>query len=62
MAHFERSLFQELDFKQEVINSERCRDFFQGYDGLYLPKVHVLMSSKRSIVMEFVKGDRIDDL
>ena len=62
MSHFEKSLFQELDFKQEVINSERCRDFFLGYDGLYLPKVYVLMSSKRSIVMEYVQGDKIDNL
>jgi predicted unusual protein kinase regulating ubiquinone biosynthesis (AarF/ABC1/UbiB family) len=54
MGHFEKSLIQELDFKQEVINSERCRDFFIGYDGLYLPKVNVLQSTKRSIVMEYV--------
>lgn len=61
-AHFEKGLLQELDFKQEVINSERLRDFFMGYEGLYLPRMHVLDSTKRCIIMEFVKGYRIDDL
>jgi predicted unusual protein kinase regulating ubiquinone biosynthesis (AarF/ABC1/UbiB family) len=28
MAHFEKGLLQELDFKNEVINSERLRDYF----------------------------------
>lgn len=62
MAHFEKSLLQELDFKQEVINTIRVQDHFSGYDGLYVPKVHILMSTKRSIVMEYVEGDKIDDL
>ena len=52
---------QELDFKQEVVNSERLRDYFQGYEGLYLPKMYVLESTKRAIIMEFVEGCRIDD-
>lgn len=62
LKHFDQGLLQELDFKQEVINSERLRDSFLGYKGLYLPKMHVLASSKRAIIMEYVEGWRIDDL
>jgi aarF domain-containing kinase len=62
LQHFEKSLCQELDFKQEVINSERLRDYFKGFKGLYLPKMHVLESSKRAIIMEYVEGDKITDL
>jgi len=60
MNHFERGLLQELDFKQEVRNSERTRENFKGYDGLYLPKMYISISTKRSIVMEYVEGDKID--
>lgn len=42
LAHFEQALLQELDFKQEVINSERLRDYFKDYPDLYLPKMYVL--------------------
>ena len=62
LQHFERGLLQELDFKQEVINSERLRDYFKDYPDLYLPKMHVLQSTKRAIIMEFVEGDRITDV
>lgn len=62
MAHFERGLLQELDFKQEVINSERLRDAFRGYKALYLPKMYVLESSPRSIIMEYVEGEKINDI
>ena len=62
LQHFERGLLQELDFKQEVINSERLRDYFKDYPDLYLPKMHVLQSTKRAIIMEYVEGDRITDV
>ena len=61
-SHFEKGLLQELNFKQEVINSERLRDAFQGYESLYLPKMHVLDSTRRVIQMEYVEGLRIDQI
>jgi aarF domain-containing kinase len=60
--HFRMSLVRELDFKQEVVNLERTRNNFKGYDSLYLPKTYVMKSSRRCIVMEFCRGTKIDDL
>ena len=62
MNHFEKSLLQELDFKQEVKNAERTADNFKHHDYLYIPKPMVLKCTYRTIIMEFVEGDRIDDL
>ena len=62
MNHFEKSLLQELDFKQEVINAGRTADNFKGHDYLYIPKNYVMKCTRRTITMEFVEGDRIDDL
>lgn len=59
--HFRMSLVKELDFKQEVVNLERTRNNFKGYTGMYLPKTYVMKSSSRAIVMEFCRGQRIDD-
>jgi len=60
--HFNQSIVKELDFKQEVVNLERTRNNFKGYAGLYLPRTYVMRSSRRTIVMEFCRGARIDDL
>ena len=62
MQHFEKGLMQELDFKQEVINSIMTSDNFRGQDELYIPKTMYLDSTKRTIVMEYIEGDRIDEL
>ena len=64
MDHFEKGLLQELDFKTEVINSQRTVDDFKRYNDelVYVPKVDVLKSTKRTILMEFVQGTKIDEL
>ena len=65
LNHFEKGLRQELDFKTEVINSQKTVDNFrnvQNSDDLYIPKVDVLKSTKRTILMEYVEGIKIDDI
>jgi len=60
--HFQLSLVKELDFQNEVVNCERARSCFRDYPHLYMPVPHIWKSSKRAIVMEFVRGHRIDDI
>ena len=65
LNHFEKGLRQELDFKTEVINSQMTVDNFRfvgNSDDLYIPKVDVLKSTKRTILMEYVEGIKIDDI
>lgn len=47
-----------------MINSQRTVDDFKNYDDeiLYIPKVDVLKSTKRTILMEYVEGTKIDDI
>ena len=65
LNHFEKSLLQELDFKTEVINSQKTVDNFRyvgNSDDLYIPRVDVLKSTKRTILMEYVEGVKIDEI
>lgn len=65
LNHFEKGLLQELDFKTEVINSQKTVDNFRyvgNSDDLYIPRVDVLKSTKRTILMEYVEGIKIDDI
>jgi aarF domain-containing kinase len=53
----------EMDFRHEASNSARCRSEFahlKGKTSLYLPEV--LWAEERCMVMEYIKGARIDDL
>ena len=61
-VHFQKSLVRELDFKIELANLERNRNNFWKYDKLYMPQTHIFKSSRRTLVMEFCRGLRIDDL
>lgn len=52
--HFQNSLVKELDFKSEVVNAERTRQLFKEYPHLHIPKNNLLLSSRRTIVMEYI--------
>ena len=60
--HFEHTLLQELNFRQEVVNCGKTHFNFLEFEGLYCPKNYERISSVRANIQEFVEGDRIDDL
>ena len=67
LNHFEKGLLQELDFKREVINAQKTSENFRyeqegRYEDLYIPKLDPLRSTKRTILMEYVEGIKIDDV
>lgn len=47
---------------QEVVNAERTRNNFKNYDDLYIPRNNIDLSSRRAIVMEYVEGQKINDI
>ena len=63
-VNFQKSLVKELNFKTELANLERTRNNFRYYDDLYMPQAgkYAFKCSPRTMVMEFVKGTRIDNI
>lgn len=55
------NLPKEMDFVHEAANAARTvKDFKNVRTSLYIPEV--VSASKRILIMEFIKGGRIDDL
>ena len=52
----------ELDFSTEVSNMQKCRDFFTPYPSIYIPKVYSTLSSDRLVVMEYIRGMKVNDI
>jgi aarF domain-containing kinase len=52
----------EMDFNHEANNAARATADFAHHrkTSLYIPKV--LKASKRTLIMEFIEGGRVDDL
>ena len=42
-------------------NSDITKENFEGFDRLYIPAIHHKLSSKRTIVMEYIDGIKIDE-
>jgi len=55
------NLPKEMDFVHEAGNAARCAEDFVGVrTALYIPRV--LSATKRTMVMEYIEGGRLDDL
>lgn len=52
----------ELDFSTEVSNLQLCRDFFEPYPSIYIPKVFPEFSSDRMVIMEYIHGIKVNDI
>jgi len=51
----------EMDFIHEACNAARVIRDFQGMrTSLYIPEI--IAATKRVLIMEFIKGGRVDDL
>lgn len=65
VREFERNIYRELDMVTEAGNIERFSENFKDAEELYIPAVYWRYTSKSVLVMEHIKGikmDRIDDL
>ena len=59
---FASALRTELDFRREAWNADRLRKNFAGESHLYVPKIYWDYSTRRLLVMERIKGIKIDNL
>lgn len=62
MEEFGKTLWEELDYEQEVRSIQRFTEIFADEDHIYIPKVYAELSTKRAIVLENVENPKINDL
>ncbi|MBP5640446.1 MAG: hypothetical protein J6X55_13260 [Victivallales bacterium] len=62
VEQFAKALEQELDFCHELSNQEKFAAQFEGREGIHVPKVYPELSSRRVLVMEFIRGIRATDM
>jgi predicted unusual protein kinase regulating ubiquinone biosynthesis (AarF/ABC1/UbiB family) len=53
---------EEMDFRAEARNMERFRKHFGATPGVRVPAVHDEVSGRRVLVMEYMKGTKVDRL
>ncbi|QNK63546.1 AarF/ABC1/UbiB kinase family protein [Pedobacter sp. PAMC26386] len=58
---FEKSIFQELSFFNELANIERFSRNFKGVESIYLARVYPEFCNDNILCMEFVDGVKITD-
>ena len=59
---FERSIFKELDFSEEIMNIQNLAKNFKGISYIKIPDVYTEYSSSKVITMELIKGVTVSDL
>ena len=62
VKEFERSIFKELDYMEEVMNIQKITKNFEGYDYVKYPKVYPKLCTNRLINMELVQGYNVTEL
>ncbi len=65
VEEFAISIQRELDFQLEATNTERFRQIFRDYPGVYVPEVFYDLTTRRVLTLERIEGiqiDRVDEL
>ena len=62
IAEFERSIFKELDYMEEVRNIQKVTKNFEEVEYIHIPKVYNDYSTSKIITMELVDGYEISEL
>ena len=62
VEEFARTLEKEIDFTVEANHMERFARQFRENPGIYIPKVHRPLSTRRVLTMEYIQGIKISDL
>lgn len=61
VLEFENIIKNELDFTKEAENAEAFKQNFTKDEGITVPNVKWIYTSKRILTMEYIEGIRIDD-
>jgi len=62
LKEFESMVYQELDYRLEAENLRRFRREYGDYPEIVVPAAHDEYVNKRTLVMEFIDGQKITDL
>lgn len=62
VEEFQNQLLRELDYNFEAINAIKFKKMFEGTKEVYIPKIYNEYSSKRVLVMEKIKGVKLNDI
>ena len=58
---FGRSLFEEIDYKQEADNAERFASLFSDRPAVYIPRVERMLSSEHVLTTSWIDGVKMRD-
>lgn len=62
VEEFSKSITKELDFRKEARNAMIFRENFKNDERIYIPQIFKEFTTEKILIMERVKGVRIDDL
>jgi len=62
VVEFQKTIKKELNFRDEGRNCIRFRRLFQEFEGVHIPRLYNEYITDRILVMERIRGVRIDDL
>lgn len=62
MKEFERSIFKELNYMEEVMNIQKITNNFKDDENIYIPQAFREYSTSKVITMELVDGYEIAEL
>lgn len=62
VEEFSKSILKELDFRKEARNAMIFRENFKDDERFYIPQVFKEFTTEKILIMEMVKGIRIDDV
>src|SRR5205807_9380558 len=62
LDQFRKSIFRELDYRQEMQNLIRLGELLRQYDKIIVPVPIADYSSARVLTMEYVPGKKITDM
>lgn len=62
VEEFQNQLLRELDYNFEAINAIKFKKMFKDTKEVYIPKIYNEYSSKRVLVMEKIKGVKLNDI
>ena len=61
VADFEITINNELDFTKEGENADTFRESFSREEGIIVPRVRWIYTTKRVLTMEYIEGIKISD-
>ena len=62
VTEFERSIFKEINYMEEVMNMQNLANNFKGVRYIKIPKAYTDYCSRKVITMELIKGIEVSDL